>query len=65
MDRHDEAKERIRDIRRRIEELRNTLCTTQRVQRHASVAEDKPVVVEKEETRNSDLEALKRKLMKK
>lgn len=65
MDRHDEAKERIRDIRRRIEELRDTLCPSQRVQRHTSVAEDKPVVVEKEETRSSDLEALKRKLMKK
>lgn len=64
MDDDDEAIKRIRDLRRRIEELRNTLHPTQRVQQRRSVAEDKPVVDETETKRNADLEDLKRKLMK-
>jgi len=65
MDKHDQAIKRIRDIRRRIEEIRNTLHSTQRVQRQSEVGKDKPPVVETQaasEKRNSDLEDLKRKL---
>ena len=63
MSRHDEALKRIRDIRKRIERIRSSLYPTQGIQQRRRVAEDKPPVVEAK--RNSDLEDLKRKLMKK
>lgn len=65
MDKHEEALKRIRHIRKRIERIRNSLYPTRRIQRHSSVAEDKPPVDKTEAKRNSELEDLKRKLMKK
>lgn len=66
MDDNDEAIERIRNLRRRIEELRNTLYPPQRVQRPRSVAKDKPPVVRTQaetEKRNAELDDIRRKLL--
>lgn len=67
MDDHDEALKRIRDLKRRIEELRNALYPPQR----NTLREDKPTKevrrsveqVQATKDKNSELDALRKKLM--
>ena len=64
--RHHEALERIRDIRRRIEELRSRLHPTQGIHRQKSVAKNKPPMArtrEEQEKKNAELADIKAKLL--
>lgn len=64
--RHDKALQRIRHIRRRIEEIRKNLPSTQGLLRPESVEKNKPHMArtrEEQEKKNAELADLKAKLL--
>lgn len=61
MNRHDKALKRIRDIRRRIEKIRNTFYPTQRLHVQRSREQEKPSMDRTPEKEN-DLNAMRKKL---
>lgn len=66
MDRHDKALYEIRDIRRRIEKIRNSLRSTHRVYKQTRTVESKPSVERtpaEQAQRDAEMSELKRKLI--
>jgi len=66
MDRHDKALNEIRDIRRRIEKLRNSFRSTHRVYKQTRTIESKPIVERtsaEQAQRDAEMFELKRKLL--
>ena len=61
MNRHDRALTHIRDIRRRIEEIRNTFYSTQRIHVQRPREQEKPSVDRTPEKEN-ELDNLRKKL---